>query len=231
LRSDGTSTPGYRDFRGGVETSGRFALNDKWTWGWDGTLVSDRTFFQDYSLGRFRSPVAVFSAVPNDAVSQLYLTGVGRRSFFDVRTMYFYGFSEADVQRQIPIVHPVIDYANVYNRPVFGGELSFKANLTSLSREAVSYNPISATAQTMGLCLPGTADPTVKTPANCLLRGIAGNFTRLSGEATGGAASLIRSARFGRRSPPCAPTSITPTSRTTSARPTSCPRAISTPGA
>jgi LPS-assembly protein len=184
LRTEGPSTPGYRDFRGAIETSGRFALNDKWTWGWDGTLVSDRTFFQDYSLGRFRSPVAVFSTVPNDAISQLYLTGVGTRSFFDARTMYFYGFSEADVQRQIPIIHPVIDYANVFNRPVFGGELSFRANLTSLSRESVSYNPISGTAQSLGLCLPTTADPAVKTPANCLLRGIAGDYTRLSGEAT-----------------------------------------------
>jgi LPS-assembly protein len=184
LRAGGPSTPGYRDWRGGVETSGRFAINDKWSWGWDGTLVSDRTFFQDYSLGRFKSPVAVFSTVPTDAISQLYLTGVGTRSFFDARTMYFYGFSEADTQRQIPIVHPVIDYANVYNRPVFGGELSFRANLTSLSRESISYNPISATAQSLGLCLPTTADPTVKTPANCLLRGIAGDYTRLSGEAT-----------------------------------------------
>jgi LPS-assembly protein len=184
LRAGGPSTPGYRDWRGGVETSGRFAINDKWSWGWDGTLVSDRTFFQDYSLGRFRSPVAVFSTVPTDAISQLYLTGVGTRSFFDARTMYFYGFSEADTQRQIPIVHPVIDYANVYNRPVLGGELSFRANLTSLSRESISYNPISATAQSLGLCLPTTADPTVKTRANCLLRGIAGDYTRLSGEAT-----------------------------------------------
>lgn len=184
LRTFGESTPGYRDFRGGIETSGRFALNDQWSWGWDGTLVSDRTFFQDYSLGRFRSPVAVFSAVPTDAISQLYLTGVGRRSFFDARTMYFYGFSEADTQRQIPIIHPVIDYANVVNRPIFGGELSYRANLTSLSREAISYNPITATALSMGFCLPTNADPAVKTPANCLLRGIAGNSTRLSGEAT-----------------------------------------------
>lgn len=184
LRDGGPSTPGYRDWRGGVETSGRFAINDKWSWGWDGTLVSDRTFFQDYSLGNFKSPVAVFSNAPIDAISQLFLTGVGTRSFFDARTMYFYGFSEADVQRQIPIIHPVIDYANVLNRPVFGGELSFRANLTSLSREAVSYNPISATAQSLGLCLPTSADPTVKTPANCLLRGIGGDYMRLSGEAT-----------------------------------------------
>jgi LPS-assembly protein len=184
LREFGANTPGYRDFRGGVESSGRFAINDKWTWGWDGTYVTDRTFFQDYSLSRFRSPVAVFSAVPTDAISQLYLTGVGTRSFFDARTMYFYGFSEADVQRQIPIVHPVIDYANVVNRPILGGELSYRANLTSLSRESVSYNAITDAANSLGLCLPTNADPTVKTPANCLLRGINGNFTRLSGEAT-----------------------------------------------
>ena len=184
LRTFGASTPGYRDFRGAVETTGRFALNDKWTWGWDGTLVTDRTFMQDYSLGRFRSPTVVFAAVPTDAISQLFLTGVGTRSFFDARTMYFYGFSEADTQRQIPIVHPVIDYANVFNRPVLGGELSYRANLTSLSREAISYNPISATALSLGYCLPTSADPTVKTPANCLLRGVAGDYTRVSGEAT-----------------------------------------------
>jgi LPS-assembly protein len=184
LRSGGPATPGYRDWRGAVTTKGDFAINDRWSWGWDGTLVSDRTFFQDYSLGTFRRPQAVFSTVPTDAVSQLYLTGVGTRSFFDARAMYFYGFSEADVQRQIPIVHPVIDYANVFNRPILGGELSYRANFTSLSREGISYNPITATAQSMGWCLPSSADPTVKTPANCLLRGVAGNSTRLSAEAT-----------------------------------------------
>src|SRR6185312_14057806 len=41
LRDGGPATPGYRDFRGGVETSGQFALTDKWTWGWDSVLPSD----------------------------------------------------------------------------------------------------------------------------------------------------------------------------------------------
>ena len=45
-----------------------------------------------------------------EAVSQLYLTGRGERSYFDVRAMYFYGLSAADVQSQIPVIHPVIDY-------------------------------------------------------------------------------------------------------------------------
>ena len=34
--------PGDKEFRGGVETKGEFALNDKWVWGWEGVALSDR---------------------------------------------------------------------------------------------------------------------------------------------------------------------------------------------
>src|SRR5207248_3181476 len=37
--------PGDRQFRGGVDTKGQFAINDKWVWGWDGVLLSDYYFF------------------------------------------------------------------------------------------------------------------------------------------------------------------------------------------
>ena len=42
LRDGGPPTPGYRDFRGSIETSGQFALTDKWVWGWDG-IAADRS--------------------------------------------------------------------------------------------------------------------------------------------------------------------------------------------
>ena len=184
LRAGGPPTPGYRDFRGGIETSGQFSLNDKWTWGWDGTLISDKTFFQDYGLSRFKSPTSNFANPATEAVSDLYLTGVGNRSFFDARTIYYYGFSEADNQREIPIIHPVIDYQNVVNHAVLGGELSYRANLTSLSRDSAAFDPISTNAVLNGWCMPTSADPTVKMPANCLLRGVPGTYTRVSAEAT-----------------------------------------------
>ena len=79
-------------------------------------------------------------------MSQLYLTGRGDRSYFDVRTIYYYGFSEADVQRQIPVIHPVVDYSYIFNNPVFGGELGYRTNLTSLSRSTAAFDPISSTA-------------------------------------------------------------------------------------
>ena len=40
-----------------------------------------------------------------------------------------------DVQAQIPIIHPVLDYSNVLPQPVLGGEFSYKFNLTSLTRQ------------------------------------------------------------------------------------------------
>ena len=59
-----------------------------------------------------------------ETVTQLYLTGRGERSYFDARAMYFYGLSASDVQSQIPLIHPVIDYRNKLAQPLFGGELT-----------------------------------------------------------------------------------------------------------
>ena len=38
-----TGQPGDRQFRGGVDTKGQFALNDKWVWGWDGVCCPTTT--------------------------------------------------------------------------------------------------------------------------------------------------------------------------------------------
>jgi LPS-assembly protein len=181
-------TPGDRDWRGSIQTSGQFNLSDKWVWGWDGTLVSDRTYLQDYGLNRrnFQSGSNdLLRSTPDMAVSQLYLVGRGDRSYFDARTLYFYGFSLADAQSQLPIVHPVVDHDYTVQKPILGGELAFRSNATSLSRDSANFDPISQAAVMNGtLCGPMTADPAIKNTTNCLLRGVPGNYTRLSSEAT-----------------------------------------------
>jgi LPS-assembly protein len=176
-----TGQPGDIQFRGGVDTKGQFALNDKWVWGWDGVLLSDSYFFSDYRLAQYKDTLGSFLSLPTEAVSQLYLTGVGNRSYFDARTIYYLSYSGK--QDQVPIVHPVIDYSNVLNRNLLGGEFSYKTNFTSLSREIGAFDPITTQAALNGWCLPTTADPTVKIPANCLLRGIPGTYSRVSAEA------------------------------------------------
>jgi LPS-assembly protein len=175
-----TGQPGDRQFRGGVDTKGQFALNDKWVWGWDGVLLTDYFFFSDYRLAQYKDTLGSFLNVPTEAISQLYLTGVGNRSYFDARTIYYLSYSGN--QAQVPIIHPVIDYSNVLNSNLLGGEFSYKTNVTSLSRDTAAFDPITLLAATNGWCLPTTADPTVKTPTNCLLRGIPGTYTRASAE-------------------------------------------------
>jgi LPS-assembly protein len=182
-RSDGTTTPGHKHWRGSLETSGQFALSNKWNWGFDGVLPSDKTYFQDYRIDAHRHAIDRIRSSPAEGVSQLYLTGRGDRSFFDARSIYYYGFSEADNQRQIPVIHPVVDYNYVFNRSILGGELSYNVNFTSLSRSQASFDPVTNTALVGGLCLPTTADPTVKVPANCIMRGFPGTYSRLSAEA------------------------------------------------
>ncbi len=182
LRQDGTATPGYQRWRGNFDSSGQFAMSDKWIWGWDAVAPSDKTYYQDYSAASFRNPLDPISPRLTEGVSQLYVTGKGDRSFFDARSIYYYGFSEADSQRQIPIIHPVMDYNYVFKNPILGGELSYNINFTSLSREQASFDAITQSASANGFCLPTTADPTVKVPTNCLMRGFPGTYSRFSAE-------------------------------------------------
>ena len=110
----------------------------------------------------------------------MYLTGAGDRSYFDIRSIYYYGFSGADVQAQIPIIAPVLDYSNVLAQPVIGGEMSYKFNLISLTRQQAEFDAINQNAANNGLCTSN--NPAVINSSNCLLRGIAGTYTRSSAE-------------------------------------------------
>ena len=184
VHDNGTPTPGNTLWRGSIESSGQFALNDKWVWGWDAVLLSDPAFFQDYGLSKYSRQYDPFkTGLVTEGVSQLYTIGKGDRSYFDARTIYYYGFSESDVQRQIPIIHPVIDYNYTFAQPIVGGELSYNVNATSLSRSLSEFDPITRNALNTGACGASTADPAaMRNRTNCLLRGIAGDTTRLSAE-------------------------------------------------
>jgi LPS-assembly protein len=180
--TDASVAPGYRDWRGSVESSGQFAITDKWVWGWDGVLLSDKTFLQDYnprlSSYYFADP---FSSAASSGISQLYIAGKGNRSYFDARSIYYLGFSPADIQNQLPVIHPVIDYMYTLDHPVLGGELGYNINFTSLTRNQANFDAITQTALINGTCAQ-TADPAIKTSANCLLRGTPGTYSRFTAE-------------------------------------------------
>jgi LPS-assembly protein len=178
----GVPAPGDRNFRGSVESEGQFAITDKWVWGWDGVALTDKTFLSDYNprLSSYHYTDA-FGSAANSGLSQIYLSGKGDRSYFDIRSIYYYGFSTADVQKQIPVIHPVIDYDYTFNHPIMGGELGYNFNFTSLTRNQANFDAVNQTAFNAGTC-SNTADPMFATSSNCLLRGIPGTYSRFSAE-------------------------------------------------
>ncbi len=75
----------------------------------------------------------------------------------------------------------MVDYNYVFDRPILGGELGYRLNFTSLSRNAAEFDPITQSALANGTCTQ-TANPAIKNSTNCLLRGFPGIYSRFSAE-------------------------------------------------
>jgi LPS-assembly protein len=170
----GVGSPGDRDFRGSIDTTGQFSLNNNWVWGWDGTLLTDKMVIQDYGLRTYFAVMDPFKSGGLETVTQLYLTGRGERSYFDARAMYFYGLAFNDVQSSFRSFIPSSTTATGSRSRCFGGELTYRANIISLTRDEADFDPITQTAFNTGQCDRLTADPALKTPTNCILRGFPG---------------------------------------------------------
>ena len=147
---------------------------------------------------------------------QLYLSGVGDRSFFDLRTIYYLSFWVTRIR--FLSIHPVLDYSNVINSPIFGGEFSYKiepdqpvAGHRGVRPDYDGGQPPRPVSERVGRsagadCRANVCSAVYQAPTR-------GRPSRGSG----GNRSPIRSARSGRRSPSCAPTRSTPRFRTSRA--------------
>lgn len=169
--------PGNDRFRGAMETSGQFLLNERWRAGWDITVLSDRWFLQDY-----RMPFSSLSSnYFREAISSVFLNGQSDRAYFDARAYYFKGLSRYDLQDQQPIVGPVVDYHKTIDinprKNGIGGQVEIDANLTHMTRALASYEATGA-RQLDSVYNLYSVCPTNPTRANCIVRGIGGDYTR-----------------------------------------------------
>ncbi len=117
--------------RGMMGTTGQFAINERWDFGWDVLVQSDKNFSNTYGIDGYSDFVHT---------SQVYLTGLDDRNFFDLRAMHF------EVQEEVfnsdpelrsadqPWVLPTFDYSYTPDNSVFGGELNFDVNLRVIDR-------------------------------------------------------------------------------------------------
>jgi len=116
--------------RGMIGSTGEFAINSRWTFGWNAMAQTDKNFSRTYSVDGFDQSVRR---------NEVYLSGLNDRNYLDLRVMKF------DVQEtaadgngrdeEQPWVLPSIDYEIVAPRPVAGGELAFNMNVRGISRD------------------------------------------------------------------------------------------------
>jgi LPS-assembly protein len=160
-----------------VGSKGQFEINPRWTFGWDLLLQSDKNFSNTYGIGGFTEAVHR---------SEIYLTGLHDRNYFDLRAIHF------DVQEQVldinprtglenpsarndeqPWVLPSFDYAYTPDEPVAGGELNLKVNARELKRDKIDF-----------FC-SGSPCPNTKVAGEDIegVRGIEGEDGRVTGEA------------------------------------------------
>ena len=168
--------PGSRKTRGALESTGQFWINEKWSFGWDVSLLSDRWFLQDY-----RMPSGTMSSnYFKEAVSTAYLTGQGDRGYFDMRAYYFKGLSRFDIQEQQPVVGPVLDYNKTFDlnpaKTFIGGQVEIDANLTHINRGLADYQ--STTARQVDSAYNLYDVCTTYSRTQCLVRGVGGDYTR-----------------------------------------------------
>ncbi|MBZ9884230.1 LPS-assembly protein LptD [Mesorhizobium sp. CA10] len=118
-------------FRGMMGTKGQFAINERWDFGWDVLLQTDKEFSRTYNIEGYSDLVHQ---------SSIYLTGLSDRNYFDVRAMRFEVQEDtlssdptARAAKQ-PWVLPSLDYAYIPDTSVAGGQLSFNVNTRVISR-------------------------------------------------------------------------------------------------
>ena len=176
--------------RGSIETKGNFFLNDAWQFGWNGTWMTDKFFLNDYRLQGIDFSNYYFQ----DVVSSIYLRGQAEHAFFDLSAYRFVGTTANDDNRTLPIAAPVFDYNRVFPVPEdhtygLGGQLTVDVNVANINRTNAAFQSTGLETfdnafHLFNVCetLVGGVSVNTYFPGKCLLRGIAGDYTRASGQ-------------------------------------------------
>ena len=121
----------YDGWRGSIQSKGLFSLSSWWKFGWDVTVESDDTFRRFYKLD---------NVLVTDRINTAFLEGQSERNYLGIKFYQFGGLLLTDNSQSSSRVHPVIDHDYVFADPILGGELAWKSNVLSLSRDDAVLN-------------------------------------------------------------------------------------------
>jgi LPS-assembly protein len=168
--------------RGEIESQGAIWLSQFWKVGWDIQRVSDKWYLNDYALPNTLNQGYFF----RETSSTAYLTGQGDRGWFDLRGFAFQGMANSDLQRQLAVVAPILDYNKTIDLAPektlgIGGQIEIDANFTSSSAALASYQATNAISLDHAYGLYPVCPLTTSGAYNygqnsCLLRGVGGTY-------------------------------------------------------
>lgn len=112
------------EWRGHIDSTGRFDINDTWRAGFDVERATDDTYLRRYQ----------FPSKPT-LETRLFAEGFRKRNYLSANAFAFQGLRGTDDPGETPIILPMIDFHHVGEPSVGGGRSSLDANLTVLSRD------------------------------------------------------------------------------------------------
>jgi LPS-assembly protein len=126
--------------------SGRGAIDDTWSFGYDAQIASNDTYLKRYNISQL-----------DRLMSDLFISGEQGRSRLMVAGYFFQGLRASDNNRTFPVPLPLIEYTYIPMQKVVGGRFRFDINSVVLTRDI------------------GTNDQRLTAEANWRLPAVSGN--------------------------------------------------------
>ena len=120
-----TTNTGNNQWRGYVDANGHFQMSPEWSADFSGRLASDRTFLSRYYLSS------------DDVLrSNVNIQHIDADSYFSIAGWAFETLRPGELQGQVPIALPAIDYRRRWADPLLGGTIELQANSLAITRSA-----------------------------------------------------------------------------------------------
>ncbi|SKB55782.1 LPS-assembly protein LptD [Sphingopyxis flava] len=121
----GTPTTSTNEFRGYLESAGKFQIDPRWSVSYSGRIATDRTFMRRYDISRDDRLRSTFEVERIGGQSYLSIAG------WATQTLRF-----NDEQGQQPIALPIIDFRQRLDDPWLGGQFELQLNTVAIGRTA-----------------------------------------------------------------------------------------------
>lgn len=112
-----------RQFRGYLESAGKFQFDPRWSLSFSGRITTDRTFMRRYDISRDDRLRSTFE-----------LERIGGQSYLSIAGWATQTLRVNDDQGQQPIALPIIDYRQRLADPLLGGQIELQLNTLAIGR-------------------------------------------------------------------------------------------------